>query len=649
MANLNYNGSLAQEKMKFRSVTSVVVNNSNELFNAMSIYVPKRFASQNIVDWSDSYLTPNRPAVFTAVVDNYAKIIKGDLLTQWQPVFRDDSNSDVVLYIIVFDDEQSDQWEITDATIEYGPLSKAFNALYAFSYFKFMFDPDFNGQPVDIPASSGSNAVISAYLRNDTANGTKAVVNIRATNSGDEAVTIPAGTYSFNDGNKTYSFTTAEKEVASGAHEDFDGLTANTVGADSYLEADKDITSIVDPAIAGVTVTIRSFTQGINAGSGQSVTVPAGTYAYTDGGKTFNLIVDESAAIAVGDSSAVIDMPATTIGLDSQLPTVGALDISKFSPALPAGIAAVCTEVTQGSEAREAQEGVPSMYWDLSLALANLCKNNVQLSWMWTQVNVSYDADNKPNSSDKCWIIYQTRAQQLTAMQSLRTGDRARYFWAALYLMDAQNTTVICHSEHVNVYTQVLKEWFGKRNGSGQYIGNKMSLLRLDGTKIKPLGFPSWLDASVNENDAAHHQQLDDMNVGYLATISDNTTQNCYLSMARGVGDVDAGKPCAMQMIAKFVDYTCSMQAANMVTDKGTLTAPKLTDEESYAAIQRLVRTNLSLFAGTNGRLYGVTLEFPPFSEAKKGRTMLSAPNSWSAIYKDDLDEVEVSGSIAAV
>ena len=195
----------------------------------------------------------------------------------------------------------------------------------------------------------------------------------------------------------------------------------------------------------------------------------------------------------------------------------------------------------------------------------------------------------------------------------------------------------------------MLKEWFGKRNGSGQYVGNKMSLLRLDGTKIKPLGFPSWLDASVNENDAAHHQQLDDMNVGYLATISDNTTQNCYLSMARGVGDVDAGKPCAMQMIAKFVDYTCSMQAANMITDKGTLTAPKLTDEESYAEIQRLVSTNLSLFAGTNGRLYGVTLAFPPFSDAKKGRTMLSAPNSWSAIYKDDLDEVEVSGSIAAV
>lgn len=648
MANLNYNGSLAQERMKFRSVTSVVVNNSNELFNAMSIYVPKRFAAANIVDWSDSFVSANRPALLTATVDNYAKVIKGDLLTQWQPIFRDDSNSDVVLYVIVFDDEQSDKWEISKASISYEPLTKAFEALYAFSYFKFLFDPSFNGQPVDIPASEGSAAVVSAYLKNTTKNGTKAVVNIRVSNPTEDAVTLAAGTYTFNDGNKTYSFTTTAKEIAASGHEDISNLEANSVGADAYLENGKDISAIVDPAPAtGLVVTIVSFTQGIDAGEGTSVSVPAGTYAYTDGGKTYNLVVEETTAIAAGDSSAVFDMPATVVGV-ATLPAVGALDLSKFSPALPVGLSAICTEVSQGSDARAAQEGVPSMYWDLSLALANLVKNNKQLSWMITQVNITYDDDHKPNSSDKCWIIYQTRAQQLAAMQSLVDGDRAKYFWAALYLMDATNTSVLCHSEDVNIYVQVLAAWFAKRNESGQYVGNKMSLLRLDGTKIKPLGFPSWLDSSVNENDADHHDQLRDMNVGFLATISDNTVQNCYLSMLRGVGDIDAGKPCAMEMIAKFVDYTCSMKAANMLTDKGTLTIPKLTDEETYAEIQRLVRQELGNFAGTNGRLYGVTLDFPDFSTAKKGRTMLSAPNSWSAIYKDDLDEVEVSGSISA-
>lgn len=649
MANLNYVGSLAQERMKFRSVTSVVVNNSNELFNAMSIYVPKRFAAANIIDWSDSYVTANKPAVLTAVVDNYAKIIKGDLLDQWQPIFRDDSNSDVVLYIIVFDDEQDDAWEITDSAITYEPLTKAFNALFAFSFFKFLFDPSFNGQPVDIPASSGSKALISAYIRNDTPNGTKAVVNLKLTNGTEAPVEVAAGTHSFNDGNKTYSFTVSAQTIDAGANVTISGIKADSVGSDSYLENDKDITAIVDPAIADITITIASFTQGINAGAGQAVTVPAGTYAYTDGGKTYNLVVDEAASIAAGDSSAVVDMPATTVGIDSAIPTVGTLDISKFSPALPAGLAVICTEVTQGTEAREAQEDVPSMYWDLALALAYQCKLNVQLSWMICQVNVTYDEDNKPNSSDKCWIIYQTRQQQLTAMQSIASGDRARYFWAALYLMDAQNTSVICHSEKVNIYVQVLAAWFAKRNSSGQYIGNKMSLLRLDGTKIKPLGFPSWLDSSVNENDADHHEQLREMNVGFLMTISDNSVQNCVLSMLRGIGDVDAGKPCAMQMIAKFVDYTCSMQAANMISDKGTLTAPKLTDEESYKDIQNIVKNNLSLFSGTNGRLYGVSLSFPSFDVAKKGRTMLSTPNSWSAIYKDDLDEVEVSGSIAQV
>jgi len=651
MANLNYNGSLAQERMKFRSVTSVVVNNSNELFNAMSIYVPKRFAAVNIVDWSDSYVTANRPAVLTAVVDNYTKIIKGDLLTQWQPIFRDDSNSDVILYIIVFDDTQSDQWEITDSTIEYGPLSKAFQALYAFSYFKFLYDPTFDGSPVDIAASEGSKALVSIYLQNDTQNGSKASITVGVKNNTEDAVTLAAGIYSMNDGNKTYSFTAQETEIAAGQSVTFQNLQASSVGSDGYLAIDKDITGLLDPTLAeGLVATITAFTQGTNAGAGSAVVVPAGTYTYSpDGGKAYSFTVDEATSIASGASSAVIDMAAATVGVDAGIPSAGNLDLSKFSPALPAGLAVVCTEVTQGTDAQEAQEGVPSMYWDLALALAYQCKLNVQLSWMICQVRVTYDGDNKPNSSDRCWIIYQTRAKQLDGMQSLKDNDRTKYFWAALYLMDAQNTSVLVHSENVNIYVQVLAAWFAKRNESGQYIGNKMSMLRLDGTKIKPLGFPSWLDSSVNENDADHHQQLRDMNVGFLATISDNTTQNCYLSMLRGIGDVDAGKPCAMQMIAKFVDYTCSMQAANMLTDKGTLTVPKLTDEQSYAEIQRIVRTNLSLFAGTNGRLYGVTLEFPPFNVAKKGRTMLSAPNSWSAIYKDDLDEVEVSGSVSAV
>lgn len=252
---------------------------------------------------------------------------------------------------------------------------------------------------------------------------------------------------------------------------------------------------------------------------------------------------------------------------------------------------------------------------------------------------------------------------------------RARYYWSALYLLACQNTSVIVHSRDstpaptaINpnpadpnvtfIIADILAAWFSRKNESGTYIGNKLSLLRLSGTRIKPLGWPSWLDSSVRENDTGKHQtalgpvnavdMLDDMNVGYLYTIASNTPQESSLSMARGVGDPDKGIPVTMMMISKFVDYTCSQEAAKMVTDEGTLTNPVSADEVAYSSIQLLVARSLGRFANTNGRIYGVTMMFPDFSVARVSRTALSASSAWKAWYKDDLDQVEVSGGIIA-
>jgi hypothetical protein len=38
--NTNYIGSIAERKMRFASSVEVVINEKNELFNAVSIYVP---------------------------------------------------------------------------------------------------------------------------------------------------------------------------------------------------------------------------------------------------------------------------------------------------------------------------------------------------------------------------------------------------------------------------------------------------------------------------------------------------------------------------------------------------------------------------------------------------------------------------------
>jgi hypothetical protein len=136
------------------------------------------------------------------------------------------------------------------------------------------------------------------------------------------------------------------------------------------------------------------------------------------------------------------------------------------------------------------------------------------------------------------------------------------------------------------------------------------------------------------------------MNVGFLATISDNTPQNCYLSMFRGMGDIGAGVPMSMAMISKYVDYNCSQDAAKLVTDKGTLTNRMMTDAKAYSAIQSIVSGWLGKFESAK-LISNVKLSFPEFTVAKVSRSALSAASSWSGMYADDLDEVTCSGGLS--
>jgi hypothetical protein len=543
--NLNYKGSLAERRMNFASTADVVVNNSSsELFNAISVYVPSSLAEANIVDWDPSFVSAELPAVFTCVVDNYATIMKGVLLDQWANVFRQDTNTAVTVFVIVFADDSGTDglWEIDSVSIKFAPLTKAFNMLHNISFIKVMFDE----------THDGAGALGSPYP------GTAASAQFVFRNTSSSEAAVPVGQYTFNDGVKDW-----------------------VVPVDALLTIPGNSTA---PAITG----------------------------YAD-----------------------------SVGNNAALPT-GQITSNSITPALPSDITLSVTSVTQGTNPAPGQL-IPSKYFDLVLALAYQCKLDVKLSWLLSLVKISY-VDQGPNPSDACWIRYRTRAEQLEAMQSIVDNDRAKYFWAALYLMECKNTTVLIHSEPVNIIVEMLAGWFVGRNDSGQFIGNKLSLLRLSGTRIKPLGFPSLLDTSVNENDADGFDQLDEMNVGYLATIADNTPQESYLSAAKGV----TGTPMTMQMISKFVDYECAKNAAIMITDTGTATKPVLTDETAYSQIQKIVQNTLALFAGTNGRIYDVDFTFPAFNEAKKGRTALAMASSWKGYYKDDLDSIECSGGLVA-
>ena len=137
----SYENSVAQRWMQFRSTIQATEDVSTEIFNAISVYVPARLASSNIVDY-DGAPTESTPVVITVTADNYSSKLQGQLLRQWGPVFKDGSNFDITMYLIVFADSAvvlgPDDVDFK-STITHAALTNAFNNLYHISYFKTMF------------------------------------------------------------------------------------------------------------------------------------------------------------------------------------------------------------------------------------------------------------------------------------------------------------------------------------------------------------------------------------------------------------------------------------------------------------------------------------------------------------------------------
>jgi hypothetical protein len=542
--NYNYPGSVSEYDMNFASAVDVIADERNELFNAISIYVPMSLAAGNIVDFDPATVTADKPAVYTCVIDNYKKIMKGRLLDQWMDVFRQDTNFSVILYLIVFLDDVSTvgMWEMDDVSITFSPLTKAFDKLFFISFIKVMFDEHYDGRPIIEPANPG----------------TAASAVVRLTNTSASDLTVPSGNYTFNDGVKDWVIP---------------------------LPAD-----VVLPASGHSDLTVY----------------------------------------------------ASTVGSDAAL-APGVVANGSISPTPPADLEVQVISVVQGIDPESMPTEVPSKFFDFSLALAYLCKLDLRLSYFFSLVKISY-ADSKPNPADKCWIRYKTLAEELAAIHSIMSGDREKYYWGALYVMGCfKNTWVLVHSEPVNIIPLILSAWFGVRNASGQYVGNKLSRLRLRGERIQPCGFPSWLNDAINENDRDGIPLFREKHVGFLRTIADNTAQESCVDSAHSLD----GTPVIAQMISKWVDYNCAQECAKFITADGTLTDPVLTNEAAYEKIQDIVFSHLLLFTPTK-RIADITLRFPDFSVAKTGMGRLEAASSWLASYTDELGTVIITGGIRA-
>lgn len=161
--------------MRFRSTLSAEAQAQDiNIFNAVSIFVPKSLASANLesASYDPSAIDADKYGVITVTVDNYKSIFKstGNLYSQWLPVFNGDTNFNVTLYVIIFDDTGFSP-TLGASAISWAPLTKAFNELYFISFFKTMFADDYktmldvtSGTPDTYALSNGAYCDLALCL-----------------------------------------------------------------------------------------------------------------------------------------------------------------------------------------------------------------------------------------------------------------------------------------------------------------------------------------------------------------------------------------------------------------------------------------------------------------------------------------------------
>ena len=283
-----------------------------------------------------------------------------------------------------------------------------------------------------------------------------------------------------------------------------------------------------------------------------------------------------------------------------------------------------------------------SNYFDMVLALSFLCETELTLSYGW--FTALLDVPEGGTDKNVCKVMTQSRGDETSHCKTF-TGttntERAQYFWGYWNLIGATRSIFFVHNGSYMIPI-IFGTWFTAKNSSGQFIGNKFAKIRLSGNDVKPTGLPSPLNSDVNLNLVpAIYNILDEKNVGYFISIADNSQNDAEL-----VSDKSGnGYPTTAYAIAKWIDYQTSQDMAKYRDSLATLTKPVLANEETYGLIQSFLVNNIAKFTGI-GRITGIQVSFPPYSEAKKGNSFEGVA-VWSAVYTDDLESVSMSGSIS--
>lgn len=282
-----------------------------------------------------------------------------------------------------------------------------------------------------------------------------------------------------------------------------------------------------------------------------------------------------------------------------------------------------------------------SNYFDMALCLSYLCEMESTLSFDLIEIKVTV-----PNGEDTnvCKLMSLTKTAEVehcTTLAGTNKSVRAQYFWGYWNLQGNAHSQLIIHNGAF-MTPIILGNWFEEKNVTGQFIGNKLAKIRLTNSKVKPTGLPSPLNGDVNLNlPESITTILDSKIVGYFISIADNSDNNAELIRDRSGSNF----PVTAYMISKYIDYATSQDIAKFATAVTTRTKPVLVNQETYSNIQSLLVANIQKFAGLK-RIENIKINFPPYAEAKQGQ-WFKGTAVWSATYVDDLEGVDMSGSIS--
>lgn len=293
-------------------------------------------------------------------------------------------------------------------------------------------------------------------------------------------------------------------------------------------------------------------------------------------------------------------------------------------------------------DSAEAGDYGDSNYFDLCLCLSALCESEATLSFFMCEAHLEVFGEGSADTN-VCKVMSQSRGDETshcTTFVGSTTTDRAQYFWGYLNLIGGNRTFFTIHNGSV-MLPIVLASWFEDKNSAGEYVGNKLAKIRLQGSKVKPTGLPSELNSDVNKNLGSYiYDILDAKSVAYFIAIDGTTLNNAEMVRDRNIQNF----PLTATMISKWIGYNTAQDVAHWRDARSTLTDPVLCNEEAYAEIQAMLVKRVQAFSGI-GRITNIVLDFPPFSEAKKG-TNLEGTMVWKATYTDDLGSVTMTGSV---